>query len=176
MLTDLLPKSLIPENIYTPPQRKRRSELHVSPPESLKEKPKILPETIIKNETKQNTAEENATEENATEENATEENATEENAAEKNDIERNATEENATEENATKQNTKKQNAAEKNDIERNATEKNVENDSEEVVISLSSENIEHTLSLRDLRKRCIDKGLNASGKKSDLVSRLLASQ
>ena len=52
----------------------------------------------------------------------------------------------------------------------------MQSDVEEVVVPLSSQNIEHTLSLRELRQRCIDKGLNASGKKSDLVSRLLAAQ
>ena len=144
MLADL-PISLIPENIYTPPQRKRRSvEEHASPT------------VITKNATEQNVIEQNATEQNVTEQNATEQNV----------IEQNATEQNVTEQNATEQNV----------IEQNATEQNVQSDVEEVVVPLNTQNIEHTLSLRELRQRCIDKGLNASGKKSELVSRLLAAQ
>ena len=124
-----LPISLIPENIYTPPQRKRRNVIENSSP--VEEESSDVITTNASHQTEQNATEQNVSEQNATEQNAS---------------------------------------------EQNASEQNVESELEEVVVSLSSQNIEHTLSLRELRQRCIDKGLTASGKKSDLVGRLLAAQ
>lgn len=45
---------------------------------------------------------------------------------------------------------------------------------DEVIITLQSENMEHALSIKELRRLCVEKGLSAAGRKRDLIDRLAA--
>jgi hypothetical protein len=52
----------------------------------------------------------------------------------------------------------------------------LEDTEEDVVVTLDVKSLEQGLSLRELKQRCSDMGLNTTGKKSDLVSRLAANK
>lgn len=129
-----LPQSLIPEDVYSPPTRKRRVQ-----PESDTQDPPMPTEQVEEDgpETEKHDGIE----------------------SDKSNETKDSTETDSTNESAPSP-LSKQTACAMNE--------------DEVVITLQSESIEYALPIKELRRLCTERGLNAAGRKNELIARLTA--